>query len=203
VTLTARPASGLALSGCTGASAPAGAAPTCTVTMTGSQSAGATFGPPAPTPAPANPAPAAPAAPPVRIVSVRIAPSRLHRARARDRRGHLPARRATRARVTVRTTRSATLTVLVQAGRPGVRRGSSCVAPSRSRRVRRSRACTRFVPLRGSRTVDARGGVARFALTPAIGGRTLAPGRYRLAVTALDASGNRVGPTNASFVVTR
>src|SRR3954469_2299221 len=103
VTLTAQPSAGMALNGWRGACAPAGTAPTCTVTMAGAQSAGATFGPPpvpaAPPPAPAPTPPPAPApaptptpapapartttpAAPVRIVSVGIVPSRLHRARA-------------------------------------------------------------------------------------------------------------------------
>jgi hypothetical protein len=173
--------------------------------MAGSQSVGATFSvPPAPAPAPPTPAPpaATPAqTPPVRILSVRIVPRRLHLARARAR--GRPARRATRARVTVRVTRSASLTILTEAGRPGVRRGSACVAPPRSRRGRRARPCTRFVTLPGIRTVAAPQGIGRFVLTPAAGGTPLAPGRYRLAVTALDASGNRVGPVRAAFRVTR
>ena len=201
VTLTAQPAVGLALAGWTGACAPAGTAPTCTVTMAGAQSAAATFAAPpppavAPAPAPAPPRPV----PPVRITSVAIVPSRLHRARA-ARRGRA-AQRATRARVTVRTTRAASLTILVQAGRPGARRGSQCVAASRAAR-RRGRACTRFVTLRGTRTVAAPRGVGRFVLAPARQGRALAPGRYRLAVSALDAAGNRVGPKVASFTVIR
>jgi hypothetical protein len=43
----------------------------------------------------------------------------------------------------------------------------------------------------------------RFTLTPSFGGRALAPGSYRLAVTALDAQGNRVGPLTPAFRVTR
>jgi hypothetical protein len=139
----------------------------------------------------------------VRITSVRIEPRRLHLARARGRSGRRAAQRATRARVTVRTSIAARLTILVQAGRPGVRRGSACLAPTRSRPVARGRACTRFVTLRGIRTVDAPRGLGRLTLTPAAGGRPLAPGRYRLAVSALDRSGQRVGPRTASFVVTR
>jgi hypothetical protein len=180
--------------------------------MAGAQSAGATFGPPPAPAAPAAPAPApspapAPAPAPtttpaaaVRIVSIGIVPRRLHRARA-ARRGRA-AQPATRARVTVRTTRAATLSVRVLAGRPGVRRGSACVAPPRSRNTR-AVACTRFVALRGTRSVKAPQRVGRFVLTPAAGGRALAPGRYRLAVTALDTTGNRVGPSVASFSVTR
>jgi hypothetical protein len=59
------------------------------------------------------------------------------------------------------------------------------------------------VVLRGVRTVRAPAGVGRFVLTPAAASGPLAPGRYRLAVTALDTSGNRVGPARASFVVVR
>jgi hypothetical protein len=73
VTLTARPAPGPVLAGCSGACAPAGAVPTCTVAMAGSPSVGATFTvPPAPAPAPPTPAPPAAQTPPVRILSVRI-----------------------------------------------------------------------------------------------------------------------------------
>ena len=102
--------------------------------------------------------------------------------------------------MTVRVTRSASLTILTEAGRPGARRGSACVAPPRSRRAR---PCTRFVTLPGIRTVAAPQGIGRFVLAPAAGGTSLAPGRYRLAVTALDASGNRAGPVRAAFLVTR
>jgi hypothetical protein len=201
VVLTARPSAGLALAGWSGACATAGAAPTCTVTMAGSQSVGAAFAvPTAAAPATPGQARAPAAAPPVRILSVRIVPRRLHLTRPRGRRA---ARRATRARVTVRTTRSASLTVLVQAGRPGVRRGSDCVAPPRSTRPRGPRACTRFVTLPGIRTVRAPQGVGRFVVTPAAAGRPLAPGRYRLEVTALDTAGNRVGPARAAFAVSR
>jgi hypothetical protein len=117
--------------------------------------------------------------------------------------GLRPSRRPTRARVTVRATRSASLTIGVQAGRPGVRLGSACVAPPSARRARRGRACTRFVTVRGIRTVEAPQGVGRLVLRAAAGGRPLAPGRYRLQVTALDSSGNRVGPAQAGFAVSR
>jgi hypothetical protein len=103
--------------------------------------------------------------------------------------------------VTVRATRPASLTIRVEAGRPGVRRGSACVVPPRP--GRRVRPCTRFPTLRSIRTVSAPRGVGRLVLTPAVGSGRLAPGRYRLAVTALDASGNRVGPARASFLVVR
>ena len=51
--------------------------------------------------------------------------------------------------------------------------------------------------------MDAPRGIGRFTLVPAVRGRPLVPGRYRLAVSALDRSGQRVGPRTARFVVTR
>jgi hypothetical protein len=104
-----------------------------------------------------------------------------------------------RARVTLRLSLPATLTVTVQAARDGRRSGSKCVAPRRGLQ----RRCTRYVALHGARTVRARAGTFAFTLTRRFAGRTLRPGRYRLAITALDAAGNRVGPLTATFTVAR
>jgi YVTN family beta-propeller protein len=197
VTLTATSAAGSVLAGWTGACAPAGAAPTCTVTMDGAQAAGASFAQAAP---PAPPAPPPPPQP-VGFTSARMSTHRLHLARPADRRHHRPASRATRALVTVRLTQPATLTIGVQQGRPGRRRGSQCVAPTRS--LTHRPRCTRFVALRGTRTVNAASGTVTFAFRPVFGGRPLPPGVYRLALVALDRNGNRVGPVTVSFRVTR
>jgi hypothetical protein len=171
--------------------------------MGSAQDVGATFTaapPPAPPAAAATPTPPPPA--PVRIRSVRLSTHRIHAATPRDRRRHRPARRAVRATVTVTLTRGARLTAVVQQGRPGRRRGSSCVPVTTTNR--RARPCTRFVALRRSRTLTAPSTTARFTLDTSFGGRSpLPPGSYRLAVTALDAQGNRVGPVVASFRVTR
>ena len=206
VTLTARATGGSVLSGWTGACAGAGSAPTCTLAMGADQDAGATFtaapppAPPAPTVTTPPPPPPPPA--PVRIRSVRLSTHVIRAARKADRRRHRPARRAIRATVTVTLTRGARLTAVVQQGRPGRRRGSSCVAPTRANR--RAKPCTRFVALRRSRTLQVPGTTARFTLSTSFGGAgALAPGSYRLAVTALDAQGDRVGPVTASFRVTR
>jgi DNA-binding beta-propeller fold protein YncE len=201
VTLAARPASGSVLAAWTGACAPAGAAPTCAVAMGGAQDAGATFAP-APPPAPAvttPPPPPPPAA--VRIRSVRLSTHRIHAARPRDRRRHRPARRAARATVTVTLTRPAQVTAIAQQGRPGRRRGSTCLPPTVANR--RARACTRFVALPRRRTLPASTTAVRFTLSTGFGGRrALRPGSYRLALAAVDAQGNRVGPVTASFRVT-
>ncbi|QEC49522.1 hypothetical protein FSW04_19410 [Baekduia soli] len=198
VTLTARPAAGAVLASWSGACAPAGAAPTCALTMgAGDAAVGAAFAPAPPPPATAPPAPAPP--PPVVLRSVRLSTHRLHGTRPAARRR--ADRRATRATATVTLTRPATLTVAVQVGRPGRRQGSSCRAPSRANR--RGASCTRFVALPATRTLRATTTTVRFTLTTVFAGRRLHPGSHRLAVTARDAQGNRVGPRTVAFRVTR
>jgi hypothetical protein len=180
VTLTATAEPGSVFAGWTGACT--GASAVCTVALGGDAAVGASF-------APAPVAPAAPAPPPpprlapVALRGLRIAPHTLR----------------SRARATLRLSLPATLTVSVEAGRPGRRRGSQCVAPRRSLHQR----CTRYVALRGSRTLRAHAGAYAFRLTRRFAGRTLRPGRYRLAVVARDAAGNRVGPLTARFTVAR
>jgi YVTN family beta-propeller protein len=210
VTLTATPVGRSTFAGWSGACAGAATAPTCTVAMTAAQSVGASF---VVTPPPAAPPPAVPPPPPlpppppprpraVTITGVRVAPTLLHRARRADRARHRKARRATRARVTMTLSRPATVTATVALGRPGVRRGSHCVA--RPRRPKRSdRPCTRFVARPGKRTLRLNAGVQRFILTPTFAGRQLAPGRYQLLLVALDANANRVGPVSRAFRVVR
>jgi hypothetical protein len=117
----------------------------------------------------------------VRLTRLRVAPSTLRR----------------HSRVTLRLSLPATLTVTVQSARDGRRRGSQCVAPRRSLHQR----CTRYVTLRGARTLRAGAGAYAFTLTRRFAGRTLGPGRYRLAIVARDAAGNRVGPVTARFTV--
>lgn len=203
VTLTAQPASGSIVSGWTGVCAPAGAARTCTVTMNGDQQAGVVFAPapivpPAPPAAPApKPRPA-----PVALRSARLSTHTLHLARKADKRRHRKARAATRARATVVLTRAATVTVRVQAGRSGRRSGSSCVAVTRKNR--RARPCTRFVTTTRTRVVKPGRTTVLLIVTPSFGARhALATGSYRLAVSAVDADGNRTGPRTVSFKVAR
>jgi hypothetical protein len=104
--------------------------------------------------------------------------------------------------VAVALSRPAILTVAVQHGRAGRRDGSACRPPTRA--TRRGRRCTRFVtlprPPDGAGREDVR---AAEPSAPVFAGRTLRPGSYRLALTALDRDGNRVGPVLASFRVTR
>jgi hypothetical protein len=206
VTLTARPAAGSVVAGWSGACASAGAAPTCTVTMSGDQAVGVTFAA-APAPAPPPVAPPAKPAPkprpaPVVVRSARLSTHTLHLARKADRRRHRKARAATRARATIVLSRAASVTVRVQAGRPGRRAGSSCVAVTRKNR--RARPCTRFVTTARTRTLKPGRTTVTFVVTPSFGAsRALSVGSYRLAVTAVDADGNRTGPRTVSFKVAR
>jgi hypothetical protein len=164
--------------------------------MTGAESAGAGFAaaPPLQSQAPPPPPP-----PPVSLASLRLSTRRLRLARPRDARRHRQSQRATVARVTLTLSRAARVTVAVEAGRPGLRRGSQCLPLPRRRRS----TCTRYVPLLGRRTLTLPAGANAFTLTPILRGRPLRPGAYRLALVALDGSGNRVGPVTARFTVTR
>jgi YVTN family beta-propeller protein len=234
VTLTAAASGGDAFLGWTGACAPAGGSPRCTLTMSGPQNAGASFGSPAGAPAPGGsvagggPGPGgglASAGAPVpsttgpgsatgltsapgpgaftpstsALLRLHLSTHRLHRSRPRDLRHHRPAQPATRALVSVALVRSATLTVEVQVGRPGKRRGSQCLPPAGLGRHN----CTRFVTTPGQRVLRLAAGTGGFHLTPSWAGRALAPGTYRLAIVALDQQGHRVGPFTATFAVTR
>jgi hypothetical protein len=104
--------------------------------------------------------------------------------------------------VSVTLSRHAMITATVSVGRRGVRRGSRCVAAPR-RRARREVRCTRFVRVRGTRTLTLNSGRRAFTLKPVFAGRTLPLGRYRLDLVALDADANRVGPVSARFRVVR
>jgi DNA-binding beta-propeller fold protein YncE len=199
VTLTARARTGAVLQAWTGACAAAGVAPDCTLALTDDATAGARFAPApvAPPPVVAPPPPPPPAA--VQIRSARLSAHRLHRTRPAARRR--ADRRATRATLTVTLTRPATVTVGVLAGRPGRRAGSACLAPTAANRSRAR--CTRFVATSRRRTLRAGVTPLRLTVSPSFAGAALAPGSYRLAITAVDAEGRRVGPVSVAFAVSR
>jgi len=183
VTLTAKPAAGSVISGWSGACADAGSAATCTVSVSADRTAGVLFGPPPLPPAPAVAAAALPAAPPAppppTPPTPAVAISRLTMAHhlLHLARRHQP---ASAVRVTVALTRPATLTVLLQ------------------RAVGR-----RWVSVPGARTLRPGATLRIFTLRPTAAGHALKPGRYRLAISALDSDGNGVGPVRASFEIRR
>ena len=95
------------------------------------------------------------------------------------------------------------VTVTIEVPRAGVRRGSRCIAPPR-KHSKRDRSCTRPCCRRaGSRKVKLGSGRRSPALTPLFTSPTLPTGRYRISLTALDTSANRVGPLTARFRVMR
>jgi YVTN family beta-propeller protein len=204
VTLTANPAAGSTFAGWGGACAAATTGPSCTLAMTAAQSVGASFvATPPKVVAPSQPPPPPPPPPPVvQVTGVSIKPSTLHRARRANRKLHRKARRATRARVSLRLSRPAKVTATVAIAKPGVRRGSECVAPPRKRK-KTDRACTRFVVRPGRRVLTFNSGLRRFTLTPEFASRRLPLGRYRLQLVALDADAHRVGPAIRAFRVSR
>ena len=201
VTLTATPVAGSTFAGWGGACAGATIGPSCTIAMNGAQSVSASFVATPPTVVAPPPPPLPPPPPPaVRITTVTISPSTLYRARRANRKLHRTARHATRARVSLRLSRPAKVTATVAIARPGVRRGSQCVAPPRKRK-KSDRACTRFVVRPGRRVVTFNSGLRHFTLTPVFAGHALAVGRYRLSLVALDTGANRVGPVVRAFRV--
>jgi YVTN family beta-propeller protein len=203
VTLTANPAAGSTFAGWSGACAGATNGSTCTLAMSGAQSVGASFvatPPPVVTPLPLPPPPPPP--PAVRITDVTINPTTLHRARRASRKLHRKARRATRARVSLRLSRPAKITATVATAAPGVRRGSECVVAPRKRKPS-DRVCRRYVVRPGQQKLTFNSGLRRFTLTPLFAKHQLPIGHYRLQLVALDANGNRVGPVNRAFSVAR
>ena len=83
---------------------------------------------------------------------------------------------------------------------PGVRRGKSCVA--RTKRVR-GRACTRYLPVKGSASKPGVAGVNKLHFDARFGGRRLAPGAYRLDAIPRDTSGNLGKTVIAAFRIRR
>jgi hypothetical protein len=98
-------------------------------------------------------------------------------------------------RVTLLLTAPAPAKLTVERAAAGRRSGRRCVKPTR--RNRNARRCTRYLKLRGSITRRA-GAKPTFKFRGRIGGRKLAPGRYRLVAVVA-----RTAPKRASFTIVR
>jgi hypothetical protein len=157
-------------------------------------------------PGPADAAPAGAPAPPAgsgsapapRLTQLSLAPASFAAAHAGSstRSGSV---RGTGARVRIRADRSASVRFSVQRVATGRRSGSGagarCVAATK--RNRTAPRCTRYVSLGGAFTKTAGPSLESFTFTGRVGGRTLAPGSYRLLATATAAGvvGNTVTRT--------
>jgi hypothetical protein len=76
-----------------------------------------------------------------------------------------------------------------------------CVKPASSNRGRRG--CRRWVAVKGSFTVAGGRGTNRIELRGRIGGRRLAPGRYRLNARETDPASNRSRTVRTAFRIVR
>lgn len=82
----------------------------------------------------------------------------------------------------------------------GRRKGRSCVKPTA--KLRKAAKCTRYVTV-GTLKRKVAAGVNRVAFTGRIGTKPLKAARYRLAVTSVDAAGNRSGASRTTFTVVK
>ena len=103
-------------------------------------------------------------------------------------------------RTTIRLTLSedARVTLRIDRGFTGRRRGRSCVRPTRTQR--RARRCVRYATVAEAR-LSAHRGTTRLRFSGRVGRRLLAPGRSRVVVEARDRAGNRARPRTAYFTL--
>jgi hypothetical protein len=133
--------------------------------------------------------------------SLRVRPSAFRAARRGAMIAAAPRRRGRRlrdgARVSFRLSEGARVRYAVERRRSGQRVGRSCRPVSDRNRGRRR--CIRYTTLRGSSTRGAKAGAVTVTFSGRVGGRRLRPGRYRLALQATDAAGNRSKVARRSF----
>jgi len=89
----------------------------------------------------------------------------------------------------------------VERALPGRRAKGRCVKPRGANRG--AKRCTRYVTLRGSFGHQGAQGSNGFRFRGRLGGRSLAPGRYRLRGVARDPAGNRSSLTRTGFRIVR
>ncbi len=103
--------------------------------------------------------------------------------------------------VSYRLSERSTVRFTVQRAVGGRLVGRSCLKATK--RLRRKRACIRFVPVSGSLARSRPSGNDRFRFTGRLGRKALAPGSYRLTARATDAAHNRSLPLSRLFRVLR
>lgn len=107
--------------------------------------------------------------------------------------------RGTRFRFTL--SEAARVAIRIRRARPGRRSsGARCVAPSA--RLRRAKRCTRYISV-GTLRRSAEKGENSLRFTGKLGTRALRPGRYRAAIFATDAAGNRSPRRATGFRIVR
>jgi hypothetical protein len=104
-------------------------------------------------------------------------------------------------RLRYRLSEAATARFTIERAAKGRRKGRRCVAPTK--KSRKARRCTRYVRLKGGFSRKSTAGLNGFRFTARLRGRKLRPGRYRLALVATDAAGNRSKAKRAAFRVVR
>jgi hypothetical protein len=161
------------------------------------------------TPVPAGPPPPPPAptvdtiAPGVSRLALdptrfRVGPRATPKAAATQRRRR-PARRGSRVRF--RLSEKAAVRIAVERSLPGRRVGRRCKAPTP--KLRKRRRCTRFKHVGTLTRASRPAGANSIPFSGRIGRRALAPGSYRVTVTATDPTGNRSKARRASFTIVR
>jgi uncharacterized protein YkwD len=104
-----------------------------------------------------------------------------------------------RGRVAYKLSAAATVTFRVERALTGRRAGGRCVAAGAA--GRRAARCVRYRTLPGTLSDAGARGANTFAFRARLGGRPLAPGRYRLRAVAADAAGSASAPRHAGFAV--
>ena len=94
----------------------------------------------------------------------------------------------------------ARVTVAIERKAAGRRSGAGCV--KETKRTRRGRRCTRWVPA-GSFSQDGTAGANDKGWAGKVGSRALKPGAYRASVVATDTAGNRSAARRLSFRIVR
>jgi hypothetical protein len=89
----------------------------------------------------------------------------------------------------------------VERGLPGRRMGKRCVSPKKAHN--KGKRCVRYSTVPGNPVHETDKGAQHVRFTGHFGNRRLAPGSYRLTLTAHDLAGNRSVPARTTFRVVR